>query len=235
MRRTVASPRSPALGRLLDAAVHFVLPAWCFGCGAALPWRPSPLGLCAACRRALPAAPASDVLHAAWSYQPPIDEVIRRLKYGRLEYLAEDLASGIAEAVLASGTPRHDWVTPVPLHWRRRLDRGYDQAALLAAGVARRLDVPFRTFLVRTRATPPQAGAPASSRRDNVVGAFACPARRRPGLQGARVLLVDDVVTTGATLDAASRALLGAGAAEIAAAVAAATPPPASRRPTRSS
>ncbi|HVR29039.1 MAG TPA: phosphoribosyltransferase family protein [Thermoanaerobaculia bacterium] len=243
--------RRPA-ERLLDAAAHFVLPAWCAGCGERLPWRPSALGLCVRCREALPrppacrcagcgsaaapgpgqwlctgcsrSPPACDGLHAAWSYRPPIDEVVRRLKYGRLEFLAEDLAAGIAAAVAAAGE-EHDLVTPVPLHWRRRLERGYDQAALLGVVVARRLALPYRPVLVRRRATPPQAARTAALRRTNVAGAFRCRARRRAAVEGARVLLVDDVATTGATLESASRALKAAGAARVTAAVAALTPP----------
>jgi ComF family protein len=250
-----ATPRVAAndrWGRLLDASAHFLLPAWCAGCDGRLPWRPSPLGLCSACRRDLPPAPlhhcrgcggesparaggglcaacerrppAFDGLLAAWSYQPPIDEVIRRLKYGRLEFLADDLAAGIARAIL-SETTRQDWVTAVPLHWRRRLARGYDQAALLANAVAGATSLPYRPFLVRARSTPPQVAKNAAARRSNVAGAFHCRSRGAAALAGASVLLVDDVATTGATLDAASRALKAAGAVRVIAAVAALTPP----------
>jgi ComF family protein len=164
-----------------------------------------------------------DDLVAAWSYQPPIDEVIRRLKYGRLEFLADDLGAGLAAAILAESAG-HDWVTPVPLHWRRRLTRGYDQAALLARAVAGATAVPYRPFLVRVRATPPQVARGAAGRRDNVEGAFRCRYRGERALIDSNVLLVDDVATTGSTLDAASRALKAAGAARVIAAVAALTP-----------
>jgi ComF family protein len=237
--------------RLLDAVVHFVLPFWCAGCDARLPWRPSPLGLCAPCRRDLPRPPphrcrrcgaweaasvtgrpcavcerqppAFDDLLAAWSYEPPVDEVIRRLKYGRLEFLADDLGAGLAAAIGAAAE-RYDWVTAVPLHWLRRQARGYDQAALLAAATARGVGLPYRSFLVRARSTPPQVSRTAAGRRDNVAGAFRCRFRGAAALEDATLLLVDDVATTGATLHAATLALKTAGAARVTAAVAALTP-----------
>jgi ComF family protein len=240
---------------LLDAGAHFLLPSWCSGCDVRLPWRPSPLGLCPTCRRDLPRPPSNrcpwcaattpqeprgrpcpscqrrppafDGLVAAWSYRPPIDEVIRRLKYGRLEFLADDLGAGLAAAVGAAAG-RHDWVTAVPLHWRRRRARGYDQAALLAVATARGLGLPYRSFLVRVRSTPPQVSRTAALRRANLAGAFRCRIWRAAALAGADILLVDDVATTGATLDAASRALKAGGAARVTAAVAALTRTPSS-------
>jgi ComF family protein len=235
--------------RVLDAGAHFLLPAWCAGCDAALPWRPSPLGLCAACRAALPQParhrcrrcgvalspltrrcaacarrpPSLDRLVAAWSYQPPIDQVIQRLKYRRLEFLADDLASGVASAVtLEAG--RYDWVTGVPLHWRRRWGRGYDQGALLAAAVALRLGLAYRPLLVRVRSTPSQVDQSAAARRRNLAGAFRCRLGCASAIAESSILLVDDVATTGATLEAASLTLKAAGAAEVTGAVAALTP-----------
>lgn len=97
----------------------------------------------------------------------------------------------------------------MPLHGRRKRARGYDQAGLLARAVAAELGVPLVAVLRRTRGTAPQARLDAERRRANVVGAFA--AER----VGGGVLLVDDVTTTGSTLDAAARALLAAGAAQV--------------------
>ncbi len=112
---------------------------------------------------------------------------------------------------------RIDAVVPVPMHWRRRLARGTSAADLLAAGIARRLGLPHRHLLRRRRATPMQNELPFDDRRGNVRGAFV--ASRRA--VGRRVLLVDDVTTTGATLAECRRALVEAGASAVYAAVAA--------------
>ncbi len=105
-----------------------------------------------------------------------------------------------------------DLVVPVPLHRRRRRTRGFNQADALA----RQLDRPQRQSLRRTSATPPQAGRSRRDRRRNVRGVFALRSRReQEPLQGARVVLVDDVLTTGATLEACARVLRAAGAAEV--------------------
>ena len=110
---------------------------------------------------------------------------------------------------------RIDAVVPVPMHWRRRLTRGTSAADLLAAGIARRLGLPHRHLLRRRRATPMQNELPFDDRRGNVRGAFV--ASRRTA--GRRILLVDDVTTTGATLAECRRALVEAGASAVYAAV----------------
>ena len=105
-----------------------------------------------------------------------------------------------------------DMLVPVPLHPRRQRARGYNQSLLLAREVSRRLDLPLATeALFRRRDTPPQARAvEADARRRNVADAFDC---RSGAVAGRRVLLVDDVTTTGATLDACARVLLAEGGA----------------------
>jgi ComF family protein len=106
-------------------------------------------------------------------------------------------------------------VVPVPLYWLRRLTRGYNQSAAVAGGVARVLGLPCRPrWLRRVRNTPKQVGQSLAARQENVRGAFR--ARRRAPLAGRSVLLVDDVMTTGATLGEAARALRAAGAARVA-------------------
>jgi|SRR5947208_3617768 len=237
--------------RLLDRLMHALLPAPCLSCGRPLPAAGSPLGLCAACRttlvpvprqacavclrplaaHALPAGyrcgacrqnpPAFDRLIALWSYRPPLDAVVRGLKFGRLDYLGRHLAAAMASG-LGSRLAGCDQVIPVPLHWRRRLARGYNQAERIARPLAGRLGLPCVQALVRRRATPPQSLLGREERLANLRKAFRVP--RPDRVRGLHVLLVDDVATTGATLDSAAAALKKAGAAAVTALVAGRTP-----------
>jgi ComF family protein len=140
-------------------------------------------------------------------YGGPLAEAIRRFKYhGRTE-IAPALGQLLSGAVLPY-VGRVDLVMPVPLYPSRLRARGFNQAALLAKPVARRLGLPLDVMaLGRIRDTAEQAGITRAERALNVKGAFVARAPRRPS----RVLLIDDVRTTGATLAAASEALLNAG------------------------
>jgi ComF family protein len=106
-----------------------------------------------------------------------------------------------------------DVIIPMPLHWRRRWERGFNQSELLAREIGRRWNVPVQKAVKRVKATAPQAGLTNAKRRANVSGAFAARGRISAG---ARVLLVDDVLTTGATAAACARALKRAGAKHVA-------------------
>lgn len=204
----------------------------CGRCGEAIPaaavhGAPRPAGgwLCGGCRQD---PPPFVRLVVSWSYEEPIAAVVRALKFGRLDYLgahlARDLAEEIARAVPADDERGWDAVVPVPLHWRRRWARGYNQAERIARPLARRLGLPFVEALRRRRATPPQTGLDRKRRLAGPRGAFA-PRRRRSARPGAgRAILVDDVTTTGATLRAAAHALRSAGFDEVLAVAAARTP-----------
>jgi ComF family protein len=147
------------------------------------------------------------------SYDGPLRDVVLQLKHAFNEGLAELVAAEWArhsrQRLQALGV---QCVVPVPLHWWRRWQRGYNQSAVLAHGLARGLGLPLYTRgLRRIRATPQQTKQPsASARRENVRGAFV--ARTSLGCAGQTVLLVDDVMTTGSTAHEASRALRQAGA-----------------------
>jgi ComF family protein len=163
---------------------------------------------CVRCRRV---PPAFDCARAAGDYEGPLREIIHAFKYDGRRSLATPLAAMMrthGAALLGDA----DFVVPVPLHPWRRLRRGFNQADALA----RRLGMPVVHALWRTQATVPQAGLRPAQRRRNVRAAFrVSPLVRRARLQDACIVLVDDVRTTGATLDACARALKEAGARHV--------------------
>lgn len=154
-------------------------------------------------------------------YCAPLTTVMSRFKYeGRFEYLP---VLRLLLAELQGDIPEgSSCVCPLPLHWHRRLRRGFNQSELLARGLASTMGLPMATHWLRKhRRTRPQVGLDEHMRQSNVKGAFA--ARRH--CAGSHVLLVDDVMTTGATLLEARAALLDAGAKQVDCVVLAATTP----------
>ena len=243
-----------ALRDCLSGASDLLLPACCAACGTpegaadglcsqcglkllslvALPYCPRcgatvgpniPLSDegCSACPTVLPRF--ASVIRVG-PYAPPLRSVIQQLKYhrreGMLRRLGELLATAVA-ARLAADRPA-ELVMPVPMHWRRRLTRGYDHAGAIARQLALRLEAPLGDELIRVRHTQPQVGLPRTRRIEAVRGAFE--ARPSGAIAGTHVLLVDDVTTTGATANEASRTLLDAGAGKVTLAVLAKAEPP---------
>jgi ComF family protein len=158
----------------------------CTGCRADLPWRdvimtPSPPGL--------------EVELAPLAYAYPVDAALKAYKFRRRLFYAPAFAQLLIEASSALPTDI-DAVLPVPLHWRRRWWRGFNQAQEIAAPLARHLSLPFAGRVVRTRSTATQSGLDAAQRARNLAGAFAV----RGALPYTHVLVVDDVITTGATV-----------------------------------
>ncbi len=165
-------------------------------------------GKCALCRAG---AVGYDAAYSFGAYDGPLRELIHLLKYGRVASLARPLAGFLVDAYPRE--QRFDAIVPMPLHWWRRWARGFNQSALLAKEVGRRLGVRVWNVARRKRAGPPQAGLTHARRRVNVAGAFTT-TRALP--QGTRLLLLDDVLTTGATASACARALKRGGAAYVA-------------------
>lgn len=170
--------------------------------------QPGPGRLCSACQHDPP--PLAET-HAVFLYGFPVDRLLPRLKFHR------DLPAGrlLAQAMAASftGVDRPDVLVPVPLHRTRLRERGYNQALELARPLGRTLGIAVRRqLLVRVRATAAQSRLDAGTRAANLRDAFEV-----PGLAGVppHVALVDDVMTTGATLHAAAEALLDAGAERV--------------------
>ncbi len=190
-------------------------PPWCAICGRPF-WTLDPRGaatgapsaVCGACRRRRPAFTWG---RSATLYDAAVREALHAFKFSGKTALAAPLGDLLVE-VCASGLPvAPDLVVPVPLHRARERERGFNQAGLLARRVARRLGAPLGTrALRRVRSTRAQADLGGAERRTNVRGAFA--ARTAAALAGRHVLLVDDVLTTGATVSECARVLIDAGA-----------------------
>lgn len=194
----------------------------CAGCAADLPaggarcprcaqrLAAPPGASCAACRSS---PPAFDRCVAAFDYAAPVDHLVQGLKYHARLANARVLGTLLAGAVRAQGLAAAcDVVVPVPLHPERLADRGYNQAAEIARWTARELGLAVDPqALRRLRATPPQVGLGAAERRANLAGAFLA----SPALCGRRVAVVDDVVTSAATANAAAHAVRAAGASVV--------------------
>lgn len=172
---------------------------------------------CGACLRH---PPAFDRTRAALAYAFPLDRLIPRLKYHGQLAIASALGDCLVRAVETA--PRPDRLIAMPLHPARLRARGFNQAGEIARTLARRLQLPLdATSCRRVRDTPPQMGLRRDVRRRNLHGAFVCTSDMR----GLRIGIVDDVMTTGASLDELAKTLRRAGAASVEAWVVARTPP----------
>lgn len=224
--RTLDSPlNSPACDECW-ASIQYVAPPLCLQCGDPLPsWRITSVALarCARCRRR---PPMVDRGRSAGEYEGSLRQIIHAFKYDRHRTLAAPLGRMMAEAG-STLLQDADCVVPVPLHAWRQCRRGFNQAADLAD----RLGPPVLKALWRQRLTSPQTGLAAAARRRNVHDAFRISpllTRRRieDSICDRRIVLVDDVKTTGATLDACARVLKNAGAREVRALTVARAPVP---------
>ncbi len=222
----------PQVVKLKGMALDLLFPRWCIGCGnegdllcrscrQSLPWIMPPL--CPRCGR-----PQSnsilcpscvvwraeiDGIRSPFRFDGSIRQVIHQLKYGNLRALAAPLAQLLQDYLIANHMPG-EVLVPVPLHKKRLRERGYNQSSLLARELGKLIDLPVvDDCLIRHRHASPQARTSAvEERRSNVADAFVCHDKR---LSDKQILLVDDVSTSGATLDACAGALKAAGTTSV--------------------
>jgi len=170
-------------------------------------------GRCALCRLGLR---GFDAVYSYGSYEGTLRQLVHLFKYGGVRPLAEPFGTFLAQALPRDAS--FDVIVPMPLHWFKQWQRGFNQSDVLAREIGKKWNVPVRNVIRSRKATRPQAGLTNAKRRANMSGAFqvARYIRSRRPLDGMRVLLVDDVVTTGATASACARVLKRAGAAHVA-------------------
>jgi ComF family protein len=220
------------LTRIRGMALDLLFPRWCVGCGREGDF------ICSSCLKSLPrivpplcpkcGLPQSianlcpsclswqaeiDGIRAPFRFEGVMRQAIHQLKYRNLRALAGLLASLLNEYLLANPVPG-EVLVPVPLHPKRLRERGYNQSQLLAKELGRLSGLPVvDDCLTRQRHSLPQARTSSlAERRGNVADAFAC---RHQRLESKSVIIIDDVATSGATLDACARALKAAGAASV--------------------
>lgn len=194
------------------AKLSFIAPPYCERLGIPFTYDPGP-GILS--MEAIADPPAYHRARAAVRYDDIARTLVHAFKYGdRL-----DLAPTMGRWMATAGQPlldEADALVPVPLHWRRQWARRFNQSALLAEIISKASAVPVtHGALKRVKATPQQVGLSQSARAQNVQGAFRVPPHGRAEIAGRRLILVDDVLTSGATMDACARALLRAGAAQV--------------------
>jgi ComF family protein len=184
--------------------LHFITPPYCDLCG-----NPGVLGLRDLCHSCRLQTPLFNRHRALWEYGTVSRRIIFGLKHGRQRYLANLLAPWIVPIILQHPV---DCLIPVPLHQNRLAGRGFNQAAILATEIGRLTGIPVKLQgLTRPLKAPSQGRFSAQQRRENVMGAF----ESRRSWDGQSVLLIDDVFTTGSTLNACTYALREAGAHHI--------------------
>jgi len=200
--------------------------AWCAACDAALPHMTSPhCPVCAlptlngaTCGRCLKRTPHFDRTVAAFAYAFPLDKLVQALKFGEQLMLVNNLADKLVQRVEV----RPDCIVAMPLHPARLRERGFNQSLELARRIAAKLDIPLLNHACqRVRDTPPQSALKWKERGKNMRRAFTC----TENLSGKHIAVVDDVMTSGASLNEVALALRGAGAREVSAWVIARTLP----------
>jgi ComF family protein len=202
--------RIPVCARCLTEQTPSQAEHFCLRCRTPF-LNPRPLNDDGLCRLCAAGVTAFEAAYTCGGYDGAMRDLIHLYKYRQMRPLTAHFGQMLARAF-----PRDqlfDAIVPVPMHWRKFFARGFDQTRLLAAEVSRRTGIPVRRALRKTRHTPAQAGLSRARRRTNVARAFQVP--RPEALRGLHILLLDDVLTTGATVNAAAAALKRAGAARV--------------------
>lgn len=206
--------------KLKERIINLLFPPKCTFCGRLL-WRPDGDAeyVCRFCRNILPYTSFETckttgdyftVCVSPFYYKDGVRDAVLRLKFGRQESLARPMGHYLAGCLAAHPDLKYDAVTWVPISRRRKQSRGFDQARLIASQVATELKLPLLAALKKVKHTPAQSSLKGDkARRENISGAYQ-PAGA--SVSGKRILLIDDVVTTGSTLSECSRVLLQAGA-----------------------
>lgn len=215
-------PRCPGTGEIVDHPgmvspafwrdLAFIESPFCGTCGLPFPHPVAEGALCGAC---LDHAPAFDAARAAVAYNDASRRLILDFKYGDKIHAAGTFLPWMIRSG-AQLIDACDVIVPVPLHPLRLWQRRFNQSAVLATALARHSGKPHSPdALLRRRATKPQKGLKRAERLKNVKGAFAANPKRRADIAGKNILLIDDVFTSGATLDECAKALKAAGAAAV--------------------
>lgn len=214
-------PRCPACGERIMSHGHLCAACWnklvpisdplCNQCGLPFEYNAGDRAHCGSCMKELP---AFDWARAAVSYDDLGKSLVLKLKHGKSGAGVPALAAMMARLVPPERSV--DIIVPVPLHRKRLLQRRFNQSQLLASALGKKLGLPCDPFVLeRRRATPSQGTLGRKARLRNVEGAFNVSESRRVRIDGASVLLVDDVLTTGATASACAKTLKRFGAKEV--------------------
>jgi len=194
----------------------------CSDCLQSLPWHTAAkcpqCGLLSdghICGHCLQSAPSFDATHALFSYDYPLDRLLQNYKYKESLHLADTFAALFINNLLDPAPNIHaqtDLIIPMPMHRERLKQRGFNQALEIARLISKNRNIKLDfTSCLRTRLTPPQASLPLKERIKNIKGVFQCD----KNLQGLNIALVDDVMTTGASLNELAKTLKQAGAAHV--------------------
>lgn len=215
-------PRCPGCGEIVDgdgrfclgcwSSLRFITPPYCATCGDPFEVAQADGSLCGKCL----ATPPKWSARAAFAYEGAARDTVLKLKHGDQPHLARLMSTAMSRAGSEMLNQPDALIVPVPLHRWRLWQRGYNQAAELARAIARLSGVELLVDgIERRRSTQPSGGLNPSERRANVRAAFRVPSARRGRITGRAIILVDDVLTSGATADACAGILLRAGAKSV--------------------